>query len=165
MAIAAVALGSNIPPRKNHLIRALEAIDSIADSRILERSRIYETEPVGGPPQGLYLNAAVTVKTVHPPLYLLRMLLGIEKAMGRIRSERNGPRIIDLDIIFYDDLILDDPLLGLPHPRFRERGFVLLPLNDIIPGFTDPETGRTVADLLDAWRTAGGKDHGTPGQL
>ena len=165
MAIAAVALGSNIPPRRNHLIRALEAIDSTPGIRILERSRIYETEPVGGPPQGLYLNAAVTVETVHAPLDLLRMLLGIEKEMGRRRAERNEPRIIDLDIIFYGDLILDDPLLELPHSRFRERGFVLLPLNDIIPGFVDPETGKTVSDLLGTWQSAGGKDHVSLGPL
>jgi 2-amino-4-hydroxy-6-hydroxymethyldihydropteridine diphosphokinase len=165
MAKAAIALGSNIPPRKNHLIRALEAIDSIPGIRILDRSRIYETEPVGGPPQGLYLNAAVTVETVHAPPDLLRRLLGIEKEMGRIRTEKNEPRIIDLDIIFYDDLTQNDPFLELPHSRFRERGFVLLPLNDILPGFTDPETGRTVAELLDAWRSAGGKDHDSPGQL
>ena len=165
MATAAVALGSNIAPRRDHLIRALQAIESFGDLRILDRSRIYETEPIGGPPQGLYLNAAVAVETVLAPLDLLDLLLRIEKEMGRNRSRRNDPRIIDLDLIFYDDLILDDPLLGLPHPRFRERGFVLQPLNDILPGFVDPETGKTVADLFDAWRSAGGKDHVSLGRL
>ncbi|MBU0753534.1 MAG: 2-amino-4-hydroxy-6-hydroxymethyldihydropteridine diphosphokinase, partial [Planctomycetes bacterium] len=98
---------------------------------------------------------ALVVETSLAPKSLMHKLLTLEKTMGRGPRCRNGPRIIDLDIIFYDDLSVTDSQCTLPHPRFRERGFVLLPLNDIIPGFVDPETGRTIRALLEAWQQAG----------
>jgi 2-amino-4-hydroxy-6-hydroxymethyldihydropteridine diphosphokinase len=88
---------------------------------------------------------------------LLQGLKKIEKALGRVRLEPKGPRTIDLDIIFYNDLNLSDPGLEIPHPRFRQRGFVLFPLNDIIPGFIDPKTQKPIHQLLKEWRKAGGK--------
>ncbi len=154
MGNAVIALGSNIPPRRRYLQRALERIGALADSKVLNRSRIYETAPVGGPPQGPYLNAAVKIRTGFAPLELLDRLQAIEMDLGRAQNEPNGPRTVDLDIIFYGKIVLDDPRLRLPHPRFRERGFVLFPLNDIIPRGLDPETGRSVSALLDAWLDA-----------
>ena len=156
MASAAVALGSNITPRRRHLSEACSRIASLEGCRIVDRSFIYETDPVGGPPQAMYLNAALVLRTGRTPENLLDALLRIEVEMGRVRSARNAPRIIDLDIIFYGDISLEAPGIEIPHPRFRERGFVLLPLRDIIPGFPDPKTGKTVSELLEDWRKTGG---------
>jgi 2-amino-4-hydroxy-6-hydroxymethyldihydropteridine diphosphokinase len=152
MGKAVVALGSNIPPRRKYLKNALRELTGLSPDKTLICSKLYETEPVGGPRQGWFLNLAAAFETALGPLDLMEALLAIEKKEGRIREIRNGPRVIDLDLIFYDDLILDETLCRLPHPRFAERGFVLLPLFDIIPGFVDPETGQTVEDLLKAWR-------------
>jgi len=154
---AALALGSNIPPRKKALREALDRLHRLPDTCLLSLSRIYETAPVGGPAQGDYLNAAVLVETGMEPRELLAGLNGIEKEMGR--NEKGGclPRVIDLDIIFYGDRIIDSPGLSIPHPRFRERGFVLQPLTDIIPAFIDPVTTESVESILDAWIRSGGE--------
>lgn len=149
-----VALGSNIPPRRQHLKNAVRELSGLAKEGSLVCSEVYETEPVGGPPQGWFLNLAASFDTPLEPRALMNALLAIEKKGGRIRDLKNGPRIIDLDIIFYDDLILEDTACTLPHPRFKERGFVLLPLVDIIPGFVDPKTGQTVQALREAWRSS-----------
>jgi 2-amino-4-hydroxy-6-hydroxymethyldihydropteridine diphosphokinase len=158
MAKAVVALGSNIPPRRRHLSEACSGVASLEGCRILDRSFVYETEPVGGPPQAMYLNAALVLETARAPQDMLDALLRIETEMGRVRCARNAPRIIDLDIIFYDEITLKAPGIEIPHPRFRERGFVLLPLKDIIPGFPDPITGKTVVELLEGWRKTGGEN-------
>jgi len=152
-----IALGSNIPPREAALCRAIESVDRLRLTGVVGCSRLYETEPVGGPPQGHYLNAAALVETSLTPVELLEELLRIEKKEGRQRTVRNAPRTIDLDIIFYSDSIVDLPKLSIPHPRFGERGFVLQPLADIIPGFIDPLSKEKVSDLLDRWIRAGGK--------
>ena len=165
MSRAAIALGSNIPPRRAHLREALERLEAVEDLEILNRSRIYETPPVGGPAQGPYLNAALWSRTRRAPLSLLSLLLDVEKKMGRVRAEPDCPRIIDLDIIFYENRIYSHPLLELPHPRFRERGFVLCPLLDIIPHFVDPLTGLRVADLLNEWMASEGELFPISGQL
>ena len=141
-----------------HLRDAARRIESIEGCEPHARSMVYETEPEGGPPQGRYLNAAVCVHTGLSARSLLDELLRIEKEMGRKRTEKNGPRIIDLDIVFHGSRIISEPALKIPHPRFRERGFVLLPLNDIMPAFEDPETGRAVEDLLDEWKGAAQTD-------
>ena len=150
---AAVALGSNIPPRRKHLEEGVRRLEAIEGCSLEARSRVYETAPQGGPPQGPFLNAAVTLRTLLSPQELLHALLRVEGALGRERVEKNGPRTLDLDLVFYGDRTVRAPGLCVPHPRFRERGFVLLPLNDIIPRFRDPETGRTVEELLRALPT------------
>jgi len=152
-----IACGSNIPPRRKYIQSAIAKIGSLDTTKVLQRARIYETEPVGGPPQGLFLNSAIEIKTDLTPEKLLLKLLEIENSLKRRRIEKNGPRTIDLDIIFYENLILEDKDLGIPHPRFRERGFVLLPLYDIIPGFVDPLSNKTVRDTLEDWIKSGGK--------
>lgn len=146
---AVIALGSNISPRKEHLRKAVDHIERIEESRIAGRSRIYETDPVGGPEQGMFLNAALALETTLSAENLLQRLLEIERSMGRVRTVRNGPRNIDLDIIFHDDTCHESPNLTLPHPRFRDRAFVLLPLNDIAANVRDPITDQTVAELLE----------------
>lgn len=147
---AAVALGSNLPPRRQHLEEGVRRLAAWQGCAVKARSRVYETAPLGGPPQGPFLNAAVLLDTTLSPGALLAALLEVEALLGRRRTVRNGPRTLDLDLIFYGDRVLDRPGLRIPHPRFRERGFVLHPLSDIIPRFQDPETGRTVAELLRA---------------
>jgi 2-amino-4-hydroxy-6-hydroxymethyldihydropteridine diphosphokinase len=156
LAQAAVALGSNIPPRRQFLSRALGLMNRAAGIRVLSLSRVYETEPEGGARQGPYLNAAALIETVLPPEFLLNEVERIEKKMGRTGKGLGESRTIDIDIILYDQEQVDRPGLMIPHPRFRERGFVLQPLADIIPRFVDPVTKRTVADLLRGWIRDGG---------
>lgn len=112
-------------------------------------SSFHDTAPVGVPlPHPNYLNAAVTGLTRLEPRILLTRLLEIERTLGRVRPHVNAPRTIDLDLILYGDLRLDEPALTLPHPRFRDRPFVLAPLAEIAPAMVDPETGLTVESLL-----------------
>jgi len=155
---AVVALGSNIPPRMALLREALFLMEKLPETRLADRSKVYETEPAGGPPQGLFLNAAVLLETALEPERLLKKLNDVEADLGRVRGgEKNLPRPIDLDIIFYGRRAIIRPDLEIPHPRFQERGFVLQPLADIIPWFQDPVTRATVTDLLDRWISAGGR--------
>jgi 2-amino-4-hydroxy-6-hydroxymethyldihydropteridine diphosphokinase len=117
--------------------------------KVLCKSRIFETAPMGGPAQGSFLNAAIIVDTVLNPAELLQAFLRIENELGRVRIQKNGPRTIDLDIIFYGRNVQSESHLHIPHPRFMERGFVLLPLCDIIPDFVDPLTGKRITRLLE----------------
>jgi 2-amino-4-hydroxy-6-hydroxymethyldihydropteridine diphosphokinase len=145
--VAAVALGSNVGDRAAALDAAVAAIRGLlADVAV---SRYYETDAVGVPaPQPRFLNAALVGRTSRPPTELLGGLQGIERALGRTRPYPNAPRTIDLDLILYGALALETPALTVPHPRFRERRFVLEPLAEIAPDLRDPVTGLTVADLL-----------------
>ena len=112
-------------------------------------SSLHDTAPVGVPlPQPNYLNAAATGLTRLAPRALLARLLEIERMLGRARPHVNAPRTIDLDLILYGNVRLDEPALTIPHPRFRDRAFVLAPLAEIAPGMVDPETGLTVEALL-----------------
>ena len=132
MATAYIGLGSNLGDRERALRLALRKIGELPDTRIAQSSTLHETDPVGGPPQGKFLNAAARVETDLEPLELLRGLQKIEREMGRpAEHERWGPRAIDLDLLTYDDLALQTPELTLPHPRMQERPFVMIPLNEI----------------------------------
>ena len=148
-----VALGSNIEPRQNHLNSAggmmAERLRARGNDDPWDRSSIYETAPVGGPPgQGPYLNAVVGFPTDLPAPEVLLHLQEIENRLGRVRAERHGPRTIDLDLLLYDDLVCQDETLTVPHPRLHERLFVLQPLAEIAPGLVHPVLKRTIADLL-----------------
>lgn len=156
---AAVALGSNIDApdgsRADHLRAALVALDDAASTRVLACSDFIQTAPVGPIPQGRYLNAAAIIQTTLSPEALLARLLDIERTRGRDRGreERWGPRTLDLDLLLFDDLVLDQPGLTIPHPRLIERAFVLIPLAQIAPDWIVPgeaARGRSVAQLLTA---------------
>ncbi len=127
-----LGLGSNMGDRQANLARAAEAVSKLDGTTIKRVSHIYETEPVGVPDQGKFLNCVAAVTTGLKPSELLRGLLGIEKDMGRIRTVRWGPRAIDIDILLYEGASMRTGELAIPHPRMWQRAFVLVPLKDII---------------------------------
>ncbi|MBC7462985.1 MAG: 2-amino-4-hydroxy-6-hydroxymethyldihydropteridine diphosphokinase [Actinobacteria bacterium] len=128
---AIIALGANLDEPAQNVELAISILDQSTD--LVERSSLYKTKPVGGPEQPDYVNAVCIVETQLPPHDLLHVLQGIEKSMGRVRDVKWGPRVIDCDLIAYDDFILDDEELTLPHPRAHERRFVLEPWLEIDP--------------------------------
>lgn len=136
MAIAYIALGSNLGDRSLCVRRAVTLLDQKGVA-VLKHSTVIETEPVGGPAQNKFLNAVVKVATELSPLELLSLCQSIEKELGRVRTVVNGPRAIDLDILLYDHLAVDMPQLKIPHPRMFERAFVLEPLKEIEPGLLE----------------------------
>jgi 2-amino-4-hydroxy-6-hydroxymethyldihydropteridine diphosphokinase len=141
-----IALGSNIGEREKNLERAIGLLAEKCE--IVKKSRVHETEPVGFKEQPLFLNQVVEAKTGLSPEKLLGFLKGIEKKMGRKKTFRNGPRIIDLDIVFFGKRTVSEKNLSVPHPRMHERAFVLEPLAEIAPFFVHPEKKKTVAGLL-----------------
>lgn len=129
---AYIALGSNIGDREGLLQQAVKMIDEHAGISVIKVSNMYETDPVGYTDQPAFLNMAISVSTVLSPIELLRSLLELEQRLGRVRHQRWGPRTIDLDLLLYDNVILEQEELTLPHPRMMERAFVLVPLHDVI---------------------------------
>lgn len=144
---AFVALGSNLEDPQHQVLRALAELDSLPETRVIAKSALYRTAPVGYDNQPDFINAAAEVSTTLEPLALLRALLALETAHGRERPFPNAPRVLDLDLLMYDEMQLHDPELTLPHPRLHERGFVLFPLADIAADVNVPGQGR-VRDLL-----------------
>jgi 2-amino-4-hydroxy-6-hydroxymethyldihydropteridine diphosphokinase len=146
--VVAIALGSNLGDRKAHLDFAVSRLHD--HLRQLAVSRYRDTVPVGVPgPQPLYLNAVAVGTTADTPRALLNALLAIEAERGRIRPHANATRTLDLDLILFGDNVLDEPDLVVPHPRFRERLFVLEPMAEIAPDLVDPVTGKTVKELME----------------
>ena len=142
-----VALGSNIGDRESHLAFAVSRLSELLTN--MRQSRWYDTAPVGvSPEQARYLNGVVVGTTSRSARELLAELLAIEQAAGRTRPSPMAPRTLDLDLILFGKRRIDEPGLTVPHPRFRERLFVLEPLADLAPDLVDPETGRTISDLL-----------------
>ncbi len=141
MTFAYVALGSNLGRPQHQILGAMSALDRLPGTRLLQRSSLYRTPPWGLIEQPPFVNAAVQLDTDLSPHALLDALLALEADAGRVRSQRNGPRTLDLDLLHVDGVWLNDPRLTLPHPRMAERAFVLLPLNDIAP--TLPLSGHT----------------------
>jgi 2-amino-4-hydroxy-6-hydroxymethyldihydropteridine diphosphokinase len=126
-----LALGSNLGDRAATLQAAVDGLAARAGVTLVATSRVYETDPVGGPVQDDFLNAVVAVDTTLDPYSLLGIAHDLEAAAERVRSERWGPRTLDVDVLRYGDCRLDDPVLTIPHPRMFERAFVLVPLADL----------------------------------
>lgn len=147
MVACAVSLGSNVGDRRAHLNFAVASLRGLLTN--LAVSRYYETVPVGvSGPQAMFLNAAAVGQTSLTARGVLEALLAIEQERGRERPYARAPRTLDLDLILLGDFVLDEPDLVVPHPRFRERRFVLEPLAEIAPDLKDPATGSPVSALL-----------------
>lgn len=144
--IVYLALGTNLGNRAANLKEAIAALSP--QMEVKARSKVYETPPWGYAEQAKFLNQVVKVQTYVAPEPLLKHLKRLEVALGRKPTFQYGPRKIDMDILFYDDLILETPALTIPHPHVHERGFVLLPLMDIAPELVHPVQGKTIRDLL-----------------
>lgn len=151
--IVYLALGSNLGDRLANLKQAINALSPQIE--VKAKSRVYETPPWGYTDQPAFLNQVVKGNTYVEPASLLKHLKRLEVALGRAPGFQNGPRLIDLDLLFYDELIRDTPPLTLPHPRLHERAFVLMPLNDIAPTLVHPTVGKTVSEMLAACDTTG----------
>jgi 2-amino-4-hydroxy-6-hydroxymethyldihydropteridine diphosphokinase len=148
-----LALGTNLGDRLANLQQALAALPPLV--RLVAASPVYETPPWGYVDQPAFLNQVVQAETGLDPHTLLRTLKQIEASVGRTATFRYGPRLIDLDILFYDDLLLDTPELSIPHPHIPERAFVLVPLADINPDLQHPSLGKTVRQMLEGVDTSG----------
>jgi 2-amino-4-hydroxy-6-hydroxymethyldihydropteridine diphosphokinase len=146
--ISYIALGSNLGDRLEHLQIGAQLLEVHQGIRITGKSRIFETEPVGGPDnQGAYLNAVARLESRFSARDLLNILLEVEHLRGRVRSERWGPRTLDLDLLIHGLERIDEPGLIVPHPRLHERAFVLEPLADLAPELEVPGLGLTVKSL------------------
>jgi 2-amino-4-hydroxy-6-hydroxymethyldihydropteridine diphosphokinase len=144
--IVYLALGTNLGDRLANLKQAIASLTPQLD--VKAKSQVYETPPWGYEDQPKFLNQVVKAKTYLDPEPLLKHLKRLEVALGRKESFVNGPRLIDMDILFYDDLVMDKPALVLPHPRLQERAFVLLPLMDINPDLVHPVNKKTVREMV-----------------
>jgi 2-amino-4-hydroxy-6-hydroxymethyldihydropteridine diphosphokinase len=144
-----IGLGSNLGDRVANLEGSIAALNQVSGITVRQVSSFRETEPVGGPPgQGMFLNAVAQLETDLDPLALLHVLQEIEARFGRQRTVRWGERTLDLDLLLFDDRIIDTPELCLPHPRMRTRRFVLEPLVEVTPRAVDPATSRPFAEIL-----------------
>jgi|HubBroStandDraft_6_1064221.scaffolds.fasta_scaffold834664_1 2-amino-4-hydroxy-6-hydroxymethyldihydropteridine diphosphokinase len=152
---AFIGIGTNLGDRLANYLEALERVGKLRHTRIVRQSSIYETEPVGDV-FGPFLNGAVEVETELPGEVLMQQLLGIERAMGRKRVRmpkgaalaKYKPRIIDLDLLFFNKELIDTPKLQLPHPRLHERRFVLVPMSELAPALIHPRLNATISELL-----------------
>ena len=142
-----LSLGSNVGDREENLREALASLASLDRVRVCAASRMYETEPLGVVDQPWFLNMAAEIETDLAPLELLDAIKGIEVELGRAPSACWGPRVIDIDIVLWDDRELEGDRLAIPHPEFRRRAFVLTPLAEIAGSARDPATGLTVLEL------------------
>ena len=153
-----LALGTNLGDRPGNLQNAIAGLPPVVT--VLESSPVYETLPWGVTDQPAFLNMVIKAETHSEPLELMKHLKLLETRLGRLPSIRYGPRLIDIDLLFYDDLILNTAELTIPHPNLHERAFVLVPLSDLAPEFIHPVTGKTVRQLLAEVSATGVKRYG-----
>ncbi len=147
--VALIGLGSNLGDRVVNLKGAIAALSKTPGVAVLKVSSFHETEPVGGPAgQGKFLNAAAALETTLDPNSLLHVLQEIEEQFGRVRTVRWGERTLDLDLLLFDDRIIQTSEIEIPHPRINTRRFVLEPLLEVAPSAVDPITKRAYADIL-----------------
>ena len=150
MANVYLGVGSNLGDREANIQRGIALLKENNDIEVIAVSGLLETDPEGGPPQGKFLNGALQIKTDLLPLDLLTQLKMVERRLGRGKAEPHAPRPLDLDILFYDDVVIvDGKHLTVPHPRLAERFFVLKPLSEIAPDLVHPRLQRTVRELLE----------------
>lgn len=147
--LCAVALGSNLGDSRAILEAALETLAATPNIILQAKSSWYQTKAIG-PPQPDYINGCVLLQVQQTPQLLLETLLDIEAKFGRVRTLHWGPRSLDLDLLLFDNIILNTPKLVLPHPRMRQRAFVLMPLSEIAPNWIEPVTGKAIKELLQA---------------
>ena len=147
MKAAYLLIGGNLGDRLAYLKSACEKIQQ-KGINILRKSSVYETAAWGITDQPSFLNQVLEVETTESAVHLLNTLLDIEKNLGRVRAEKNGARTIDIDILYFGDEIISLPGLNIPHERIPVRKFVLIPLSELNPGFLDPKTNKTIAEML-----------------
>jgi 2-amino-4-hydroxy-6-hydroxymethyldihydropteridine diphosphokinase len=141
-------LGSNLGDRVEFVRAAVARLRALPGTQGAVRSGMYETAPVGGPPQGDYINAALLLNTDRPATWLLTMALQVEQEHGRVRQQRNGPRTLDIDLLWIDGEMVTDSALTVPHPRLVQRAFALVPLLEVAPDAREPRSGRLLSDWL-----------------
>lgn len=151
--VAYVGLGANLGDPRQQLEEALAKLAAAEEVEVVKVSRFYLNPPLGPPGQPWYINAVAQVRTRLAPEELLRVLLRVEEDLGRVRGERWGPRIIDLDLLLYNGVIMSGPELVLPHPEMHHRAFVLVPLGEIAPQAWHPVLEKTVAELVEELET------------
>ncbi len=156
MSKTAIALGSNLGDSLTTLESSLTVINSIPGINLVAVSSWYRTQPIG-PPQPDYLNGCAILNVQQTPEELLALLQAVELQFGRVRNEKWGARTLDLDLILYEDLIINTPNLTIPHPRIHERAFVLVPLAQIAADWQEPRTGKAIAQLAGEIDTSGVK--------
>jgi 2-amino-4-hydroxy-6-hydroxymethyldihydropteridine diphosphokinase len=142
-----LGLGSNVGDREEMLRSALDSLNA-PDLKLLRKSSLYETEPIGFREQGWFLNIVAEFETLLFPKQLLHRMQKVELALGRRRTMKNGPRTIDIDILLYGNVAMKTEELEIPHPRYRERRFTLAPMAELSPGKRDPATRQTMAEML-----------------
>ena len=143
-----IGVGSNLGDKLENCRKAIERVGEIPGCRVTGQSDFFRTSPVGVEGHDWYVNAAFSIEADISAYQLLKSLLAIEKDLGRIRSEKWDPRTIDLDILLYGRVVINEKYLTIPHPYMHLRKFVLLPMSQLIPGLVHPVLGKTIAELL-----------------
>ncbi|MBI5837287.1 MAG: 2-amino-4-hydroxy-6-hydroxymethyldihydropteridine diphosphokinase [Candidatus Eisenbacteria bacterium] len=148
MKLAYVGIGSNVGEREATIRKAVDHLAELPRTKLVRLSSLYDSDPVGVLDQPPFLNAVAALETDLDPHRLLWNLNLVESRLGRVRAERWGPRTLDLDILFYGNMVMDEPGLTLPHPEIENRAFVLIPLNELDPFLPHPRTGVVVSEML-----------------